>query len=87
MKFKIEFSGRAYKDLTWWKKYRPEYLKKIRELLEAIKTDPFKGIGKPEPLKHGLHGLWSRHITEEHRVWYEVKGETVRVRRLYTHYE
>ena len=41
---------------------------KIKELLKSIKENPFKGVGKPELLKHGLKGFWSRRITQEHRL-------------------
>ena len=47
-------------------------LKKIRQLLEIITETPYSGIGKPEPLKHHLAGLWSRRINQEHRLVYEV---------------
>jgi toxin YoeB len=46
--------------------------KRIKILIDAIKEDPYKGIGKPEPLKHNLSGSWSRRITQEHRLVYEI---------------
>ena len=53
-------------------------LEAIKALIKDIKRDPFKGLGKPEPLKHALQGWWSRRITGEHRLVYRVtaKGET-----------
>ena len=48
------------------------FLKKIRQLLEIIPEMPYSGIGKPEPLKHHLSGLWSRRINKEHRLVYEI---------------
>lgn len=48
---------------------------KIKELIKAIQQNPFNGIGKPEPLKHGLKGYWSRRITAEHRIIYKVSGK------------
>ncbi len=50
-------------------------LKKISELLRAIQQSPFEGIGKPEPLKHNLSGVWSRRINKEHRIIYEIIDE------------
>ena len=47
----------------------------INALIKDIKRDPFKGLGKPEPLKHALQGWWSRRITGEHRLVYRVKGK------------
>ena len=46
--------------------------KKINQLIKDIKRNPFDGLGKPEPLKHELSGFYSRRITNEHRVVYEV---------------
>ncbi|WP_240315344.1 Txe/YoeB family addiction module toxin [Mucilaginibacter pineti] len=46
--------------------------KKIEQLLDAIVVNPYEGIGKPEPLKHNLSGAWSRRITSEHRLVYEI---------------
>ena len=59
--------------MTFFKKINnPIILKKIRQLLEIIPETPYNGIGKPEPLKHHLAGLWSRRINQEHRLVYEV---------------
>ena len=48
---------------------------------------PEIGIGKPEPLKHELVGLWSRHITDEHRIVYEVVNDKLHIVSLKGHYE
>lgn len=52
-------------------------LKRITNLLRDISAHPFTGIGKPEPLKHDLAGLWSRRINREHRIVYSVKDDRV----------
>jgi toxin YoeB len=52
-------------------------VEKIDELIDAVCADPFKGKGKPEPLRHGLKGCWSRHITKEHRLVYSVKNDVI----------
>ena len=49
-------------------------LQSINDLIRDIRRDPFKGLGKPEPLKHSLTGWWSRRITREHRLVYRVSG-------------
>ncbi|MDH3347514.1 MAG: Txe/YoeB family addiction module toxin [Desulfobulbaceae bacterium] len=41
-------------------------LKRINLIICDIQRMPYDGIGKPEPLKHGLSGYWSRRITDEH---------------------
>lgn len=59
--------------LDYFKKVNnPVILKKIRQLLDSILNTPYSGIGKPEPLKHNLSGLWSRRINLEHRLVYEI---------------
>jgi toxin YoeB len=50
-------------------------LNSINDLIKDIKRDPFKGLGKPEPLKHTLAGWWSRRISGEHRLVYRVNGK------------
>jgi toxin YoeB len=63
--------------------------KKISQLLHAIESNPYQGIGKPEPLKHNLTGFWSRRINQEHRLVYEVVAEEkmIKVHSLKGHYE
>lgn len=50
---------------------------KILELVEAVVRNPFEGIGKPEPLKYLGSGVWSRRITQEHRLVYVVKNDKI----------
>jgi toxin YoeB len=72
----IVFSSKAKNDLAFWDKSgNKKILKKISELLRAIQENPFEGIGKPEPLKYNLSGVWSRRIDQEHRLIYEVIDE------------
>ena len=72
----IIFSNKAKNDLEYWTKTgNKSILKKISELLRAIHKNPFEGIGKPEPLKYNLSGVWSRRINQEHRIIYEIIDE------------
>ena len=48
---------------------------KIKDLIRSIIQTPFKGLGKPEPLKHKYKGYWSRRITQEHRLVYKISGK------------
>jgi toxin YoeB len=59
-------------DLAFWVKADRKVTLRILELVEAVMRDPFVGIGKPEHLRHVLSGVWSRRITEEHRLLYIV---------------
>ncbi len=83
----ITFSVSALKQLDEWKNSNPEILKRIISLVTDIAANPFSGIGKPEPLKHQLKGKWSRRITEEHRLIYEIKNDTIIVVSCKQHYE
>ena len=72
----IDFSSKAKADLNFWIKLgNKSLLNKIYSLIEDIQLHPYKGIGKPEPLKHNLSGYWSRRINQEHRIIYEIIGE------------
>ena len=76
----IVFLPQAEEDLQYWKqKNEVRILKRIRTLLADILEHPFSGIGKPEPLKGEQHGLWSRRITDEHRLVYSISSGRVYV--------
>lgn len=70
----IVFTEEGWEDFEYWRDNDIEAEKKIRDLLKDIKRTPFHGLGKPEPLKHNLKGFWSRRITGEHRLVYQVSG-------------
>ncbi len=70
----IEFTEIAWEDYAYWIDNDEIVVSKINELINAIIKDPFKGIGKPEPLKFGLKGFWSRRISSEHRLVYQISG-------------
>ena len=76
----IVFTPHALEDRDYWKRTgNKRIMKRITDLLEDIKQHPFTGIGKPEPLKGDLRGLWSRRITDEHRLVYSVADGMVYV--------
>lgn len=84
----IVFTTDASEDLKYWKKTEnSKILKRIRKLIESIGIDPFRGIGKPEPLKGNLSGKWSRRIDEEHRVIYSISSGKVLIYSLRGHYQ
>lgn len=64
----------SWEDYTWWQQNDPAVVEKINDLMKDIARDPFKGAGKPEPLRGDLAGWWSRRITGEHRLVYKVEG-------------
>ena len=73
-------------DLKYWVKTDRKLAMRALELVEAIMRDPFRGIGKPEPLKHVLSGAWSRRLTREHRIVYVVKDERIEFLQARYHY-
>ena len=62
----------AWDDYLWWQRHDRKMLKRIIQLIRDVERDPFNGIGKPEPLRGELSGMWSRRINQEDRLVYEV---------------
>lgn len=71
---KLSWSPRAWEDYLYWQQSDKAVLAKINELIRDTMRSPFAGIGKPEPLRDNMKGLWSRRITGEHRLVYRVTG-------------
>jgi len=73
MNKKLAWTDEAWKDYIYWQTQNKKTLNRINRLLNDIKrNDPFKGIGKPEPLKENLSGFWSRRIDDTNRLVYAV---------------
>lgn len=83
----FQFSPTAFEEYITWRKLDDDIVDKINTLLLDIARDPFKGIGKPEPLKGDYQGFWSRRITQTHRLIYRVKGDVIEVAKCYGHYD
>jgi toxin YoeB len=83
---RLIFAANAWEDYLYWQKSDRKILNRINALIQAIQRQPFEGIGKPEPLKHGLSGYWSRRITDEHRMVYKVEGDAILIAQLRYHY-
>ena len=83
----VTFSGQAWEEYLYWQKNDKAILKRINNLIKDIKRSPFEGIGKPEPLKHGLSGYWSRRINDEHRLVYKVQDNQILIAQLKYHYK
>jgi toxin YoeB len=71
---KIVFSADSWRDYVAWQGEDPKTLHRINLLIQETSRDPFRGTGKPEPLKRNLAGWWSRRISGEHRLVYRVTG-------------
>lgn len=72
---KIVWTEHAWEEYLQWQKEDQKTLFAINDLIKDIRRDAFKGLGKPEPLKHALQGWWSRRISGEHRLVYRVSGK------------
>ena len=71
----IAWTELAWQDYLQWQTEDEKILTAINDLIKDIKRDPFRGLGKPEPLKHDVRGWWSRRITGEHRLVYRLQGK------------
>ena len=83
---KIIFSKHAWEDYLYWQRTDRKILERINKLIKQIQRSPFEGTGKPEPLRHGLSGYWSRRITDEHRTVYKVEKDSLHLAQLRYHY-
>jgi toxin YoeB len=82
----LEFDAVAFEDLAWWVQQDRKKAIRLMRIIQETRTEPFGGIGKPEPLKHELSGCWSKRLDEEHRLVYQVNDEKIRVLARRYHY-
>jgi len=82
----LVFAPQAWEDYLYWQKTDPQMISRINFLIKDIVRSRYRGIGKPEPLKHALQGFWSRRITSEHRIVYKKLGDQILVAQLRYHY-
>ncbi|WP_275100250.1 Txe/YoeB family addiction module toxin [Sedimenticola hydrogenitrophicus] len=82
----LVFSEHAWEDYLYWHSRDKRVVKRIHQLIQAIMREPFSGIGKPEPQRHGLSGYWSRRIDEEHRIVYKISDDSLLIAQLRYHY-
>ena len=76
----------GWEDYLYWQETDKKIVKKINELIKECLRTPFDGKGKPEPLKGNLSGAWSRRITDEHRLIYEIKDDSIHILQCRFHY-
>ena len=83
---KLVWDQLAWDDYLWWQTEDRKVLKRINELTRDVRCSGNEGIGKPEPLKHGFQGYWSRRITDEHRLIYKIVNDEIRIAACRYHY-
>ena len=89
MSYQLTFSAKAKKDISRLKKNEKLAFKKLSQLLEELMVHPYTGTGRPEQLKYGMKGCWSRRISHKHRLVYEVVEQTitVNIKSAFGHYD
>lgn len=80
------FQPEFREDLRYWVETDRRVALRVVDLVEAILRDPFRGIGKPEPLRHLAPNTWSRRVTQEHRVVYLVRADRIDFLQARYHY-
>ena len=70
----LQFTAAGWEDYRHWQQQDRAIVERINALLADTMRNPFRGIGKPEPLRGNFSGWWSRRITAEHRLIYRCSG-------------
>jgi toxin YoeB len=86
VKWEAVFQPEFLQDLRWWVETDRKIALRLLLLVEDVLRDPFHGIGKPEPLKYQLGGVWSRRITQEHRLVYKASATRIDFLQARYHY-
>ena len=82
----LSWTDEAWNSYVYWQTQDKKTLKRINKLISDVKRSPFDGIGKPEPLKENLSGLWSRRIDDTNRLVYAVDDTAITVISCRYHY-
>ena len=82
----IQLQPEALEDLRYWVQQDRRIAARVLDLIEACRRDPFRGIGKPEPLKSLGSDVGSRRITREDRLVYRVTNDYIDVLQAKYHY-
>ena len=84
---RVLWEDRAWRDYLYWQTQDKKTLKRINGLIKDIQRSTFEGIGKPEPLKKNLSGMWSRRIGDTNRIVYYEKDEIIYIVSCKGHYD
>ncbi len=83
----ITFTEYGMEDYNYWVLNDKKITKRLVRLIQDITRNPFDGLGKPEPLRNNLKGKWSRRLTIEHRIIYEVRQNEIIIYQCRYHYD
>jgi toxin YoeB len=81
------WSDGAWEDYLYWQTQDKKTLRRVNQLLLDIDRNGHKGLGKPEPLKHGQHGYWSRRIDDVNRLVYRIVDKRIEIAQCRAHYD
>lgn len=84
---KLSFADDAWNEYLYWQMQDRKIIKKINKLLKEVQRTPFKGDGKPEPLKGANPNTWSRRINKKDRLVYEVSDDGILIKQCKGHYD
>lgn len=82
----LAWTDHAWDDYLWWQTKDRKTLRRINKLIEDAQRNPFEGLGKPEPLRENLSGLWSRRINDASRLVYSVSDDLLTIFQCRLHY-
>jgi toxin YoeB len=86
MSMTLVFRPQGWEDYRYWQSHDRSVVKRINRLIDDALRHPYEGIGKPEQLKYGVQGAWSRRIDEEHRLVYQVINDELIILQARYHY-
>ncbi len=72
---KILWTENAANELKYWQNHDIKIVQRIKDLVNSIKTNPYRVLGKPEPLKYNLNKCWSFRITGDNRLVCIIKNK------------
>ena len=81
------WSDEGWEDYLYWQTQDRRTLKRVNELIKDIERDPFKGKGKPEPLRYEWQGYWSRRINDKDRIIYRIHNNQLEIAACRSHYD
>lgn len=84
---RLVFTPQGWEDYVHWQAFDRSSLRRVNRLVDDALRHPTSGIGKPEPLRYGITGAWSRRITDEHRLVYMVVGDDLIILQARYHHD
>jgi toxin YoeB len=83
---RLAWTDAAGSDYLYWQGQDKKTLRRINGLIADTLRTPFSGLGKPEPLRENLAGLWSRRIDDTNRLVYAVDDDHLTIIACRYHY-